>query len=53
MRDKLNALVPQAPTPISKTALNPNLKADLNAEDSIASTKTAHQSVEKPASRGN
>ncbi len=39
VRDKLNALVPQAPTPISKTALNPNLKADLNAEDSIASLK--------------
>lgn len=39
VRDKLNALVPQAPTPMSKTALNPNLKADLNAEDSIASLK--------------
>ncbi len=41
VRDKLNALVPQAP--MSKTALNPNLnadfKADLNAEDSIASLK--------------
>lgn len=37
VRDKLNALVPQAP--MSKTALNPNLNADLNAEDSIASLK--------------
>lgn len=39
VRDKLNALVPPAPTPMSKTALNPNLNADLNAEDSIASLK--------------
>lgn len=39
VRDKLNALVPQAPTLISKTGLNPNLKADLNADDSIASLK--------------
>lgn len=37
VRDKLNALVPQAP--MSKTALNADLNADLNAEDSIASLK--------------
>lgn len=39
VRDKLNALVPPAPTPMSKNSLNPNLNADLNAEDSIASLK--------------
>ena len=39
VRDKLNALVPHAPTPISKTALKADLNADLNAEDSIASLK--------------